>query len=109
VNKGQRLDPLTAPAGPLPIGVREIGNTASDHFFSDLRRSLQLPGPHYVLPVPPGRLRPAGRSVAWYKGPADEKQSGQNQIAGTHPNPLARTDTLGYRALYAALTRLFPI
>jgi hypothetical protein len=33
-------------------------------------------------------------------------QSGQNHIAGTHPNPLAGTDILGYREPYAALSLL---
>jgi hypothetical protein len=36
-------------------------------------------------------------------------QSGQNQIAGLYPNPLARTDILGYRELYAALNLLSPV
>jgi len=36
-------------------------------------------------------------------------QSGQNQIARTHPNPLAGTDILGYRTLYAALNLLSPV
>jgi hypothetical protein len=36
-------------------------------------------------------------------------QSGQNHIAGPHPNPLARTDIPGYRELYAALNLLSPV
>lgn len=70
------------------MGVWEIGNTASDHFFP---------------------TAPEVSCAAWYDSPADNKQSGQNQVAGTHPDPLARTDILGYRELYAALNLLSPV
>ena len=40
----------------LPVGIWEIGNTASDHFS-------------------PGGFRAAGGSAAWYNGPADNEQS----------------------------------
>jgi hypothetical protein len=61
------------------------------------------------------RRTPSGlpvSSAAWYNGPAalpaGNKQRGQNQIAGPHPSPLARTDILGYRELYTALNLLSP-
>jgi hypothetical protein len=51
------------------------------------------------------RRLPVG-SVAWYNGPADPRQTGQNEIAGTHPNKLARDDIAAYRTLYKAVNRV---
>jgi hypothetical protein len=65
----------------LPVGVWEIGNTASDHFFPTAPVALSYLGPHQLVPVPPGRRR------GWCNGPADSKQS----------------------ELYAALNLLFPV
>jgi hypothetical protein len=45
----------------------------------------------------------------WFPASGHVFQSGQNQIAGLYPNPLARTDILGYRELYAALNLLSPV
>jgi hypothetical protein len=61
--------------------------------------------------MPNGPWFPASGHVSrtLVQRPADNKQSGQHQITGPHPNPLARTDILGYREPYAALNLLSPV
>jgi hypothetical protein len=108
VNKGIRLGPLLTLAGRLPVGVWEIGNTASSHFMptvSELDAYM-----HHITSTLSGRLTaglPVG-SVAWYNGPADGQQSGQNEIAGAHPNKLVATDVADYRMLYSAVNGRLP-
>jgi hypothetical protein len=70
----------------LPAGVWEIANTASDHFFPPAPEVLGYLG-HITSSCP----------------------AGQNHIASTQPDPLTRTDILGYRELYAALNLLSPV
>ena len=106
IRKGHDLAPVFDMAGDLPVGVWEIGNTASSGF-------MPTPGQlgtymTYLTTALTGRMAerlPVG-SVAWYNGPADAKQSGQNEIAGTHPNPLAPQDIRNYRTLYKAVNKV---
>jgi hypothetical protein len=106
IRKGHDLTPVFDMAGDLPVGVWEIGNTASSGF-------MPTPGQlgtymTYLTTALTGRMAerlPVG-SVAWYNGPADAKQSGQNEIAGTHPNPLAPQDIRNYRTLYKAVNKV---
>lgn len=108
VNRGLRLGPLLDLAGKLPVGVWEIGNTASSKFMPTVAELDAYM--HHITSTLSGRLAsglPVG-SVAWYNGPADGKQSGQNEIAGTHPNKLVKTDVAAYRKLYAAVNGRSP-
>lgn len=106
VNKGFTLDPLGKLAGDLPVGIWEIGNTASSGFFptadqlDDYMNYMQ----NWLTQRAASGL-PVG-SVAWYNGPADASQGGQNEIAGCSPNPLASTDIAAYRKLYNAVNGL---
>ncbi len=108
VNKGVRIGPLLDLAGRLPVGVWEIGNTASASFVPTAAQvDAYL---HYITSTLSGRLAsglPVG-SLAWYNGPADGDQSGQNEIAGTHPSKRAKTDIASYRELYGAVNGKFP-
>jgi hypothetical protein len=106
--KGIRLDPLLKLAGNLPVGVWEIGNTASGT-FTPTHKELNKYMDHITSTLS-NRLAsglPVG-SVAWYNGPADKKQNGQNEIVGQHPCPLAPLDIKDYRKLYAAVNGMRP-
>ena len=101
-----RLEALADLAGSLPVGIWEIGNTASNDFFPT---KPQLDAyMKYMTGFLTGRAAaglPVG-SVAWYNGPADANQGGQNEIAGTAPNPLAWADVDDYQTLYDAVNGL---
>lgn len=108
VHKGLRLDQFFPLAGHKPVGVWEIGNTASKN-FTPTKTDVQ----HYMDHIKDrlsARLLsglPVG-SVAWYNGPATPQQSGGNEIVGTHPCQLAPTDIFYYRQLYKALNGKYP-
>jgi len=109
INKGFKLDDFMPLAGKKPVGLWEIGNTASSHFNpspTDIQNYME----HII-----GRLTarllsglPVG-SVAWFNGPSDAKESGGNEIAGTHPVQTAPTDIKYYKKLYDAINGKFPI
>ncbi|MBV9853915.1 MAG: hypothetical protein JOY82_05245 [Streptosporangiaceae bacterium] len=106
VNKKYTLEPLAALAGRLPVGIWEIGNTASSKFMPTAAEITAYLG--YITSFLSHRAAsglPVG-SVAWYNGPAGPKQNGQNEIAGTHPNTEAPTDIAGYRKLYKAVNKV---
>jgi hypothetical protein len=109
VHKGLRLDQFFPLAGDKPVGVWEIGNTASAQFTpskTDVKNYMD-----HIRTKLTARLLsglPVG-SVAWYNGPADPKQHGGNEIAGTHPCQLAPTDVFYYKQLYAAINGKFPV
>jgi hypothetical protein len=66
--------------------------------------SAQIPATAPVfLPL---HCRQPARRPGWYNGPADAKQSGQNEIAGTHPNPLAPQDIKKYRTFYRPVNKV---
>jgi hypothetical protein len=100
VLKGVRLDPLLTLAGDLPVGVWEMGNTASPNFtptVADVNAYMT-----HITSTLSGRLaqgKPVG-SAAWYNGPADAEQSGGNELVGTDPCALAPTDIADYRVLW---------
>jgi hypothetical protein len=109
VNKGIRLEPLLTLAGKLPVGIWEIGNTASAKFTptsAEVKAYMT-----YITTTLTNRLTkhklPVG-SVAWYNGPADAQQSGGNEVAGKHPCGLAPTDIKDYRALWKAVNGKTP-
>jgi hypothetical protein len=106
VNKGFTLDPLGTLAGDLPIGIWEIGNTASASFMptADQLNDYMSYMTTFLTQRAASGL-PVG-SVAWFNGPSDAGQSGQNEIAGCRPNPLASTDITAYRKLYDAVSGL---
>jgi hypothetical protein len=98
-----RLDPLLKLAGKLPVGVWEIGNTANANFTPTPAQLTSYM--NHITSTLSNRLAsglPVG-SVAWYNGPANKKQSGQNEIVGQHPCALAPTDIADYQKLYAAV------
>jgi hypothetical protein len=103
VHRNVRLGPLLKLAGKLPVGVWEMGNAASSHFTpTAVEVSEYL---HHITATLSAWLAsglPVGSS-AWYNGPADAKDSGQNEIAGLHPCKLAATDIADYRKLYQAV------
>ena len=100
INKGYRLDMIAELAGPLPIGIWEIGNTASDNFFPTDAQLSEFFG--YITGFLTGRAASGGAigSSAWFNGPATAGQSGLNEIAGTDPNPLAARDIALYQKFY---------
>lgn len=108
INHGVTLDQFFPLAGHKPVGVWEIGNTASKN-FTPSKTDVQ----HYMDHIKnklTERLNsglPVG-SVAWYDGPADAKQSGGNEIVGSHPCQLAPTDIFYYRQLYKAVNGKYP-
>ena len=109
INHGVTLDQFFPLAGHKPVGVWEIGNTASKN-FTPSKTDVQ----HYMDHIKnklAERLNsglPVG-SVAWYNGPANARQSGGNTIAGTHPRRLAAADILCYRLLYKAVNGKYPV
>jgi hypothetical protein len=108
VNRHVRLDQFTPLAGHKPVGVWEIGNTASDNFTPTPTDVKNFMG--HITQKLSDRLAsglPVG-SLAWYNGPAGAKQSGQNEIVGTHPCQLAALDLQLYRTLYAAVNGKSP-
>jgi hypothetical protein len=108
VNKGYRLDRLMELAGPLPVGVWEIGNTASSGFLPTADEVTSYLS--YITKTLSKRLAkglPVG-SVAWYNGPADGAQSGQNEIVGAHPCKRAAADLADYKKLYDAINGRYP-
>lgn len=108
VNRNVRLGPLLKLAGKLPVGVWEMGNTASSHFTPTAAEVSAYM--HHITSTLSDRLAsglPVGSS-AWYNGPADASQSGQNEIAGLHPCKLAGTDITDYRKLYQAVNGKSP-
>ncbi len=100
INKGYRLDMIAELAGPLPIGIWEIGNTTSDNFFPTDAQLSEFFG--YITGFLTGRAASGGAigSSAWFNGPATAGQSGLNEIAGTNPNPLAARDIALYQKFY---------
>jgi hypothetical protein len=102
-NKGYNLEPLIKLAGDKPVGVWEIGNTDSNT-FSPSKSQLDAYMSYLMstLAKREAQKLPVG-SVAWYMGPADRKQHGQNEIVGTHPNSLVGEDVKKYRELYDAV------
>lgn len=108
VKHGITLDALATIAGDLPIGIWEIGNTTSAGFTPTPNQITTYMD--YITTFLSDRLAaglPVG-SVAWYNGPADAKQSGGNEIVGTHPNPNAAVDITAYRKLYDAINGRSP-
>jgi hypothetical protein len=106
IRHGIRLDRLAALAGRLPVGIWEMGNTSSEHFMPTCEQLTEYM--EYITSFLSERAAsglPVG-SVAWYNGPADPKQSGHNQIVGTHPNPIAACDITAYRKLYDAVNKV---
>jgi hypothetical protein len=105
-NKGYNLEPLIKLAGDKPVGVWEIGNTDSNTFFpSKPQLDAYMDYLRKTLAKREAQKLPVG-SVAWYMGPADAKQHGQNEIVGTHPNPLVGEDVKKYRELYDAVNQV---
>jgi len=101
INKGYRLDTIAELAGPLPIGIWEMGNTTSANFFPTDAQLSEFFG--YITGFLTGRAASGGAigSSAWFNGPATAGQSGQNEIVGTNPNPLAARDIALYQKFYA--------
>jgi hypothetical protein len=58
----------------LPVGVWEIGNTASDH-FPTVPATLSYPGHITSFLSRRAASGPPVRGAAWYNGPADNEQS----------------------------------
>jgi len=108
INRGTRLDKVMELAGPLPVGIWEIGNTASASFLPTADEVTEYLT--YITTKLSKRLAkglPVG-SVAWYNGPADSSQSGQNEMVGAHPCKRAKTDLADYKALYDAINGKYP-
>jgi hypothetical protein len=108
VKRHIRLGPLLDLAGDLPVGVWEIGNTATTSFLPTPKQVNAYM--HHITATLSSRLAsglPVG-SVAWYNGPANKQQGGQNEIVGTHPCSLAPTDIVDYDKLYAAVNGKLP-
>jgi hypothetical protein len=106
INKGFTLYQFAPLAGDLPIGIWEIGNTASASFMPT-RTQLKAYMNH-ITSFLSNRVAsglPVG-DVAWFNGPADASASGQNEIAGTNPNPLAPEDVVLYDRLYTAIDNI---
>jgi hypothetical protein len=99
-----KLEGLIDLAGPLPIGIWEIGNTASPRFFPT---TGQIDGyMSYLQSFLTQRLAsglPVG-SVAWYNGP--HQGHTKNEIVGTDPNPEAPVDISAYDNLYRAVNQI---
>ena len=95
-------------AGDLPVGIWEIGNTASASFTPTPDDVTDYMG--YIQSTLSGRLNsglPVGSST-WYNGPADASQTGGNEIAGTDPCSLAATDILQYQILWDGVNGVSP-
>jgi hypothetical protein len=108
INHGVRLDTLLTLAGDLPVGIWEIGNTASASFTPTPDDVTDYMG--YIQSTLSGRLNsglPVGSST-WYNGPADASQTGGNEIAGTDPCSLAATDILQYQILWDGVNGVSP-
>lgn len=104
--KSRRLEPLIELAGELPVGVWEIGNTASNSFFPTAAQlTTYMDYLTSTLSKREAQGLPVG-SVAWYDGPGTPKQTGQNEIVGKHPCSLARQDIALYRKLYRAVNQV---
>jgi hypothetical protein len=104
VRNSFRLDTLTDLAGPLPIGVWEIGGagpgtltptTAQINAYMTYLQNFLTQRQASGLPV---------GSVAWFNGP--HQGSNRNEIVGTDPNPEAATDIAAYQLLYKAVNRV---
>jgi hypothetical protein len=109
VNHGVKLDEIMDLAGPLPVGIWEIGNTASSRFVPTAAEVKEYMA--YITRKLKQRLDsglPVG-SIAWYNGPATASQSGQNEMVGAHPCRRAATDLTAYRTLYAAISGKLPV
>jgi hypothetical protein len=112
INHGITLDQFMPLAGEKPVGVWEIGNSASKKFTptkTDVTKYMD----HIIISLTARLLSglPVG-SVAWYDGPAVPSKSGGNginEIVGTHPCALAPVDIALYRQLYAAVNGRLPI
>lgn len=108
-NQSFRLETMAHVAGNLPLGIWEIGNTASAGFVPTAAQLTDYM--NYLTSFLSRRAAsglPVG-SVAWYNGPADALQDGANEIAGCNPssvNPLVSTDIAAYRRLYGAVNGL---
>jgi hypothetical protein len=108
INHGIRLEKIMGLAGRLPVGLWEIGNTASDKFVPTVDDVNEYMG--YITSTLSERLAtglPVG-SVAWYNGPANASNSGQNEMVGAHPCRRVKTDLADYRRLYAKINGRFP-
>jgi hypothetical protein len=108
INHGITLDQFMPLAGSKPVGLWEIGNTASSKFNptpADVEKYMAHIQSRLTTRLLSGL--PVG-CVAWYNGPANDKQSGGNEVAGTHPCADAPTDITCYRSLYAAVNGKSP-
>jgi len=103
INKGYTLDMFAPLAGDLPIGVWEVGNTAFAGFMPtpDQLKAFMDHIKNFLTKRLASGL-PVG-DVAWFNGPSDASESGQNEIAGTNPNPLAPEDITLYDQIYTAI------
>jgi hypothetical protein len=108
IRHDQTLDQFMSFAGKKPVGIWEIGNTASAGFApseADIKTYLYAIATSLTARLLSGL--PVG-SVAWYNGPATASQSGVNEIVGTHPYKFAPTDIQYYGELYHAINGKFP-
>jgi hypothetical protein len=108
INHNITLDQFFPLAGDKPVGVWEIGNSASAKFTpstTDVKNYMNHIKDRLTARLMSGL--PVG-SVAWYNGPAIPRQNGVNEIAGTHPSALAPTDIALYRELYEAVNGKLP-
>jgi hypothetical protein len=109
INKGFKLGDFMPLAGKKPFGLWEIGNTASSHFnpgTTDIQNYME-----HITGSLTARLLsglPVG-SVAWFNGPSDPKESGGNEMVGTHPVKTASADISYYKKLYEAINGRFPV
>jgi hypothetical protein len=103
VRRHIRLGPMADIAGSLPLGLWEIGNTATDSFFPTADQLGQYMDHITTFLAQRAAAGLAVGAVAWYNGPAIAEQGGQNEIVGAHPNPLAADDIAHYQKLYHTL------
>jgi len=108
INHNITLDQFFPLAGSKPVGVWEIGNSASDKFTpspADVNKYMNHIKDRLTARLMSGL--PVG-SVAWFNGPAIPSQNGVNEMVGTHPSALAPTDIPLYRELYEAVNGKLP-
>ena len=96
-----RLDTLTDLAGPLPIGIWEIGNGAAGNFnpTKDQIDTYMTYLQNFLTHRQASGLRVG--SVAWFNGPHDGVN--RSEIVGTNLCREAKVDLAAYRALYQAV------
>jgi hypothetical protein len=72
------------------VGVWEIGNSASNHFFpARPPEMLSCLGRITSFLSRRAASGPPAGGAAWYNGPVDHKQSGAHHIARPRPNLLS--------------------